>query len=691
MRLPCCLLSVLLLVPAFPVLRADEGMWTFDNLPLGTLKAKYGFEPSAAWLKRLQLGTLRFPGGTGAFVSADGLVITNHHVGRGSIQQVSSGKADFVRDGFTASGRDQEVKVPGLEVMMLVATDEVTAQVNAAVPPGSSGSEALKARQNALSALKGAREKASGLTCEGVVLYQGGEYWLYSYRKFTDVRLVAAPELQVAAFGGDADNYTYPRWNLDFSLFRVYEHDRPYRPEAFLPFSARALRAGDLTLISGHPGTTSRQETLEQMRYAKEVFIPFRLKSMARLRAALEAYAATSEEAARVSADVLYGLDNSRKRLEGQLAGLARPQSLQLVEARETALREAVAKDPALRARAGESWDRISGAVADQRRLLAEYNTVDPRISVLLGFALTLARLPVEQALPSAQRLPEFTEGSLKATRDRLTNGRPILPSLDAVRLRTGLEEAQALLGRDHPYVQAMLQGRTPAEVAQAAMAGTRLQEPAYRRELLEGGAAALAASKDPLLALARAFDPFNRAIRKQWEDQVQSVLTAHGARLAEARFKVLGKSQYPDATFSLRLSFGPVATYATGSGTLAQPFTTFLGLFDRNTGWGGNPAAGPWTLPQRWLDRQDRLDLRTPFNFIYACDTVGGNSGSPVVNTQGEFVGINFDSVYEGQGGYYVYDDATKRAVATDARAILESLRKVMDAGWIADELTGR
>jgi len=677
-----------------PHLRADEGMWTFDNIPTAAMKAKYGFEPDAAWLKRLQLGTVRFPGGTGAFVSPDGLVITNHHVGRSSIQQVSTAQADFIRDGFAAPGRAQELKIPGLELMMLVSTDNVTARVNAAVKAGSPEAEALKARQNALSALKAGQEKATGLTCEAVTLYQGGEYWIYRYKKFTDIRLVAAPELQVASFGGDADNYTYPRWNLDFSLFRVYENNVPYHSEAYLPFASKPLNAGDLTLISGHPGTTNRKDTLAQMRYAKEVFIPFRLRSMERLKAALVKFAATSEEARRISSDAIYGIDNGHKRFSGQLAGLMKPESLEQVAATEGALRQAVAKDPVLQARTGQSWAAIEAAVATQKTLLKEYALVDARGSVLLGHALTLTRLPAELAKPTALRLTEFTEGALRATQSRLTNPRPVPKALDAARLQEGLEEAQDLLGRDHPFVKAMLGGQTPAAVAKAALDGTRLQDPAFRKELWEGGQAALDASKDPLLVMARTLDPLNRAVRKLWEDQVQSVLNEHGGRIADARFQAFGKSQYPDATFTLRLSYGPVATYDTGSATKAQPFTTFLGLFDRHFGWGGNAAAaedGAWTLPKRWLERKDKLDLALPFNFIYACDTVGGNSGSPVVNTRGEFVGINFDSVYEGQGGYYVYDAATKRAVAVDARAILESLRKIMDAQWVVAELTGR
>ncbi|NWJ42225.1 MAG: S46 family peptidase [Geothrix sp.] len=687
-------LSALALLFALPALRADEGMWTFDNVPVKAIQAKYGVDLGPAWLKNLQLATLRFPNGTGAFVSRDGLVITNHHVGRDAIAQVSTAAADLVRNGFTAATRPQEVKVPGLELMMLVSSEDVTARVNGAVKPGTADKDALTARRNALADLRKVEEAKTGLTCEPVTLYQGGEYWLYRYRKFKDVRLVAAPEVQVASFGGDPDNYTYPRWNLDFALFRVYEDGKPYRPEAFLPFAQTPLKAGDLTIISGHPGVTYRGQTLAQMRYAKEVGIPFQLAFLARQRRALEAYAKTSTEAARTSADAVYSISNGQKRLSGQLMGLAKPESLALVATREEELRATVAREAGLQASAGGSWDRIAEAVERQKALLKEYTCLGTRGSVLFGHALTLVRILEEEARPTAQRLPEFSEGSLKATRERLLSPRPVRMGLDEARLAWVLREAQEQLGEGHPFVKAILGGRTPGAVAKAACAGTRLQDPAFRKQLLEGGREALASHPDPMLALARVLDPFQRGVQRQWEDQVQSVFAEHGGRIARARFQALGKSQYPDATFTLRLSWGPVATYDTGSGTKAQPFTTFLGLYDRHAGWGGNAAAaedGAFTLPERWLQAKGRLALETPFNFAYGCDTVGGNSGSPVVNAKGEFVGINFDSVLEGQGGYYVYDAATKRAVATDVRAILEALRKIMDAGHLADEALGK
>ena len=687
-------LSALALLLALPALRADEGMWTFDNIPTQKIKAKYGVDLDAAWLKNLQLATVRFPGGTGAFVSRDGLVVTNHHVGRGAIAQVSSAKADLVKDGFAAASRAQEIKVPGLELMMLVSMQDVTAQVNGAVKPGTADKDALTARRNALGELRKTEEAKTGLTCEPVTLYQGGEYWIYRYKKFSDVRLVAAPELQVAAFGGDPDNYTYPRHNLDFALFRVYENEKPYRPKAILPFSAKGVAMGELTFISGHPGTTFRQQTHAQMVYARDIGIPFQLKSMARQKAALQVLSATSPEAHRIAADAIYGIENGYKRLSGQLLGLAKAENLRKVEDAETALKVAVAKDADQQARVGESWDRVAQAVARQKALLKESTYVGAGRVALQGHALTLVRLAEEAAKPSAQRLIEFTEGNLKATKARLLSPRPVQKPIDATLLAAGLQEAKDELGAEHPYVKAMLGGLTPEALAKAAVEGTTLDDPAVRKQLAEGGKAALDASTDPMILLAKKLDPFNRAVRKQVEDEVTSVFSEHGGRIAEARFKVFGKTLYPDATFTLRLGYGPVATYANGTGTKAQPFTTYLGMYDRHLGWGGNAAAaedGAWTLPQRWLKRQAKLDLTTPFNFIYACDTVGGNSGSPVVNVKGEFVGINFDSVFEGQGGYYVYDADTKRAVATDARAILEALRKIMDAGQLVTELTGK
>ena len=491
-------LSALALLLALPALRADEGMWTFDNIPVKQIKAAYGVDLSPDWLKHLQLATLRFPGGTGAFVSKDGLVITNHHVGRRSIAQVSTAEADLVKDGFTATARDKEKAVPGLELMMLVSMKNVTQRVNAAVTAGMAEQDALAARRNALAALRRTEEAKSGFTCEPVVLYQGGEYWIYRYKKFTDIRLVAAPELQVAAFGGDPDNYTYPRHNLDFALFRVYEHGQPYHPEAFLPFSAKGVAMNELTFISGHPGTTYRQQTHAQMVYARDIGIPFQLRQMARQKAALLALAATSPEASRLAAETIYGIENGTKRLSGQLLGLAKADNLQKVSKAEAALKAAVAKDPEAQARVGGSWDRIAQAMTRQQALLQETSVMGAGRVALLGQALTLVRLAEEEAKPSAERLTEFSDGNLQATKARLLSPRPVEKRVDAALLAASLREGLDALGADHPFMKAMLGGQTPEGLAQAAVQGTRLDDPAFRKQLAEGGRAPWMPARTP-------------------------------------------------------------------------------------------------------------------------------------------------------------------------------------------------
>jgi hypothetical protein len=672
------------------VLRADEGMWTFDNVPKAKIQATYGFAPSDAFLDHLRLSSLRFPGATGAFVSADGLVLTNHHVGLGAVQQLGTKERDYVKDGFLARARAEEIKVPGYELLLLESTADVTAQVNAAVKPGMDDKAARAARENALAALQKAEAERTGLTCNPVTLYQGGEYWIYRYRKFTDVRLVMAPEEAIAFFGGDWDNFTWPRHNLDFTLFRVYENGHPYKPAQFLKLSAKGAKAGDLVFASGNPAATARQETVAQMTLARDRVIPLRLKSLARLRDALAAHGKTSEEARRQVGDQLRSLENGMKRQTGWLAGLKDAEAMAKIQADEKALQAAVAKDPAMRARAGMAWARIAQAAKREGELLKESTFVAPRSSVLLGHALNLVRLAEESAKPDEKRLNEFKEANLKATRNRLASPKPLDAGVEAAVLAANLAEAREELGAAHPFVKAMLGGRSPQEVAEAAVKGSKLADPAERRRLMDGGAKALADSTDAMIVLARKLDPLNRRIRRQLEDEVQGVYTNMGGRIAEARFKVYGKTQYPDATFTLRLTYGPIETYP-ANGTKQQPFTTFAGLYDRAWGHGGQAFDGAWALPPRWKEAASKLDLATPFNFAYACDTTGGNSGSPVVNTDGELVGLNFDSNIEAQVGRYFYDGRTKRSIAVDARAILEALEKVYGAGELANELRGR
>ena len=685
-------LSLLALTLAAPSLRAEEGMWTFDNPPTKQIQEKYGWAPDQAWLDHVRLSSLRFPGGSGSFVSRDGLVLTNHHVGRGWIQRVSSKDADYVQNGFAAATREQEIKVPGLEVMTLMTMDNITERLAKALKEGLPEKEALKAREVEIEKIKGEMQQKSGLTCEHVSLYQGGEHWIYSYKKHTDVRLVFAPEQQIAFFGGDPDNFTFPRQDLDFSVFRVYENGQPYQPKDFLHWTQTGLKAGDLTFVTGHPGRTNRQDTYAQMLYSRDVAIPMRLASLERRKSALVEYAKFSPEASRQVGTQIFGVENSMKALTGYLSGLKDRSAMARIEAAEKELRAKVARDPKL-APAGESWGKIEQATKVARGMAKESLNVGTANSTLLGHALALVRIADEAALPSEKRLPEYSDANLKTQRTRLGVPSPYYPEQETFLFTKGLAEAARELGPEHRFVKAMLGGKTPGEVAKAAVAGSRLGDPEVRKALLAGGKKALAESTDPMILLARKLDPIARELRKRQEDLVTSVLTEQASRIARARFAIYGKNTYPDATFTLRISYGAVAGYP-ANGTFIQPFTTFGGLFDRYDGWGGNEARahdGAWTLPQRWVDRRGALDPSVPYNFAHKVDIIGGNSGSPVIDRKGELVGLIFDGNIESLPGNYFYDEKVNRGVAVDARAIIQALDKVYGATGLVAELTGK
>ncbi|WLT30526.1 S46 family peptidase [Geothrix sp. PMB-07] len=686
-------LSLLALSLVGASLRAEEGMWTFDNLPTKKISEKYGWAPDQAWLDHVRLSALRFPGGSGSFVSKDGLVLTNHHVGRGWIQRVSSKEADYVKNGFSAATREQEIKVPGLEVMTLMAMDNITERLAKAVKANLPEKEALKAREAEIEKIKKEMQEKSGLTCEHVTLYQGGENWIYSYKKHTDVRLVFAPEQQIAFFGGDPDNFTFPRHNLDFSIFRVYENGQPYQPKDFLHWTQTGVKAGDLTFVTGHPGRTSRQDTLAQMIYSRDFAIPMRLKAMERRKDALVAYAKTSPEGARQVNTQIFGIENSIKATTGYWSGLKDKEAMARIAEAEKDLRAKVAKDPKLTASAGQSWTKIEQATAVAKGMAKESLNVGTAGSTLLGYGLALVRIADEETKPSEKRLPEFSDANLKSAKARIGIPSPYYQEQEVFLFTRGLEEAAKELGPQHRFVKAMLGGKTPAEVAKAAVEGSKLADPEARKALLAGGKKAIAESTDPMILLAKKLDPISRELRKKQEDLVASVITEHGTRIAKARFAVYGKNTYPDATFTLRLSYGPVAEYK-GNGTLIQPFTTFGGLFDRYDAWGGNEAkvhGGAWTLPQRWLDKRADLNPSLPFNFVHKVDIIGGNSGSPVVDKKGELVGLIFDGNIESLPGNYFYDEAVNRGVSVDARAIVHALDKVYGATALAAELTGK
>ena len=679
------LLAGLLL--AAPVL-ADEGMWTYDNPPLKQLKEKYGFEPTKEWLDKVRLGSVRFmDGGSGSFVSPDGLMITNHHVGLSCIQNVSSAENDYVKNGYYAPAREKEAACPGYEVNVLVSTEDATAKVLGAVKPQMSDKEAREARKSAITRIENECNAATGLRCNVVTLYQGGEFQLYRYKKYTDVRLVFAPEQQIAFFGGDPDNFTFPRHDLDICLMRAYENGQPARPAAYLPFSAAGVTDGELVFVSGNPGSTSRLDTVAQLQTQREAALPLTLDLLKRRLAVLRGYSARGPEQERRAKAQIFGFENSLKAQEGRLAALLDAKATQRKLEEETQLRAKVAADPALAAATGDPWATIETAEKKAVGRMNESFLVGFGGARLLGIAGNIVRYVAEVKKPNEQRLEEFIDSNLEPLKNRLYSGAPVYDDLEEATLAKQLEWALERLGPTHPFVKAVLGGKAPAEVAKAAVAGTKLKDPEARKALVDGGPAAVEASPDSMIVLARKIDPLAREVRTFMEDEVEAPITRAGEKIAQARWKVHGKTMPPDATFTLRLSYGTVKGFP-AEGTTIAPFTTFHGMLDRSLSHGGK---APWALPERWLEKKASLKLETPLNFVSTNDIIGGNSGSPVVNAKGEFVGIVFDGNIQSLAWDYFYTDERARCVSVDARGIAEALRSVFGADALVRELTGR
>ena len=667
---------------------ADEGMWTFDNPPVVQLQKRYGFTPTQAWLDHVRLSSVRFnDGGSGSFVSPNGLVLTNHHVARGQLQKVSTPEKNYVADGFVALSREQELPCPDLELNVLMSMENVTARVARAVKKGMTDAQALEARTAEIAGIERESQAATGLRSDVVTLYHGGEYWLYRYKKYTDVRLVFAPEEQAAFFGGDPDNFTYPRYDLDMALFRVYENGKPISSPDYLRWNSRGAAPGELVFVSGNPGSTDRLDTMAQLETLRDHTYPMRLAERKRMLSVAQAYAARGEEQAREANVLIFGLQNSIKAMTGEYEGLQNPRIMARREEQEKAFRALVAADATLERAYGGAWAAVAQAQKTLVSRLVPYMYRD-----LAGYRLPLLATQIveyvaEVTKPDGERLKGFHEAQLASLRFRMFSPAPVYPGLEEALLSSGLQRSLTTLGAGDPFVKAVLNGRTPAEVAHDVIAGTRLADPAFRRKLVEGGEKAVAASTDPLIVLARTADPFVRGMRSWHEDEVESVQSAASEKLGAARFAVYGKSAYPDATFTLRLAYGTVEGYPM-NGTVAPPETTLYGLYNRSAGFGD---AAPFDLPRRFVQRRTALDLATPMNFVSTCDIIGGNSGSPVINAKGELVGLIFDGNIESLVGRFVYDQETNRAVAVHPAVMTEALRRLYDAGPIADELEGR
>jgi hypothetical protein len=672
---------------AAPFVQGDEGMWTLDNLPVQQLGERYGFTPTPQWLEHVRLASVRFnDGGSGAFVSPNGLVVTNHHVALGQLQKMSTEKRDFIKDGFFARRPSEERPCPDLELNVLVSTENVTARVLGAVKADASEKVQNEQRKGEMARIEKESMDKTKLRSDVVELYQGGEYQLYRYKKYTDIRLVMAPEIQAAFYGGDPDNFTYPRYDLDMAFFRVYEDGKPLRPKEWFKWSKEGAKEGELVFVSGHPGSTDRLKTVKQLEYERDHRLPTRLEQLALRRKAYYDYSARGSEQARRAKDRIFGVENSIKAISGEYEGLQEPKLMAQKVQAEEGFRKQVEGREDLAKLAGQSWDRLAAAdeklVKRHREL--NYRKIDG--SKLAGFAQTIVRLVAEVEKPNEKRLEEFRDSALESLKFRLFSPAPIYPDMEEAMLGVLLRESLDKLGPEDPYVKAALGGQEPEAAAKALIGGTKLMDAEERKRLVAVGRKAVESSKDPLIVWARAIDPVYRELRKWYEDEVQSVQSLEGNKIAKARFALYGKSAYPDATFTLRLSYGRVAGYELG--TTKVPYkTTFYGLYDRAASFDNKP---PFDLSRMSEERKADVELSTPLDFVTTNDIIGGNSGSPVFNRDAEYVGLIFDGNIQSLVWRYAYTDERGRAVAVHSSGILEGLRKIYRMYSLADELTG-
>jgi len=695
MRRPILILCALLCLAG--VAAADEGMWLFNVPPTAQLKSQYGFDLTKAWLQHTQLSSVRFNnGGSGSFVSPDGLTFTNHHVGSECIQQLSTGGKDYLKTGFNAKTQAEEAKCPDLELNVLQEIEDVTAKVNVPAKPGLSVADQGQAQRAAMSTIEQQCAAETKLRCDVITLYSGAMYHLYKYKKYTDVRLVFAPEFDAAFFGGDPDNFEYPRYDLDVCFFRVYENDKPAHLDNYLKWSTAGVKDGDLIFVSGNPGSTSRLNTMAQLEFLRDTGYPLLLYRLARRDALLKKFGAESNDNALIAHEDLFSVENSLKAIRGENAGLVDKALMAKKSAEESKMRQAIASDAAKKAEFGDPWAEIAKAMDAEKQIYLPLTYFERRAGFsgdLASFARILVRASEERPKPNADRLREYRDSALPSLEQDLFSTAPIYKSLERTELADSLAEMNEKMP-DNVVVSRVLEGKAPAELAQYLIDNTKLDDVAVRKQLYEGGKAAIAASSDPLILAMQAIEPEARAVRKQYDDEIDAVVRQDGAAVAKIRFATEGTASYPDATFTLRLSYGVTRGYTengegtTPKGTKLPYFTTVRGAFDHAAEHGNKD---PYKLADSWTKKKSRIKLDTPLNAVETADIIGGNSGSPVINRAGELVGIIFDGNIQSLPWNFVYDDSIGRSIHVDSRGILEALRDIYSANSLANELTGK
>ncbi len=677
------ILLIVGLAASLPAL-ADEGMWTFDNFPASKVEKTYGTPVTAAWLDHVRLSTVRLTNCTASFVSPEGLILTNHHCVESCLAELSSKDNSLLDRGIETQKRTDERRCSTQLADILVGMEDVTATVAKSVG-GLDDKSANDARKKALTQLEQSCEQASAkaktgkLKCQAVTLYEGGQYFLYKYKRYDDVRLVFAPEADIAAFGGDPDNFQFPRWSLDFSMLRAYEHGRPAKTPNYLKINFAGPRPDELVFVSGHPGTTQRLETRAQLEFERDVSLPSSLLRAAELRGRYIQFGRTSSGNEQLVEAPLNSLENGLKVRRKLLDALHDDALIARKSDDEKALRtsaQIAGTDP---------WRQIEAASLRERALYLPETFIESGAgfnSILFRYARLLVRAADERTKPNTERLREYTDGALPRIEQQLYARVPIYSEVEVLTMSFSLQRMREWLGPDHPVVRKLLIKDSPDTLATRLVAETKLDDPAVRKQLWEGGKAAVDASQDPMITLARSLDAGSRAIRKQFEDEVEAPISAAAERIAAERFKAYGTQVYPDATFTLRLNYGTVQGWEE-DGAQVEPFTYLERAFDRSTG------VSPFKIPDSWMKVKSQLDMRTPFCIATTSDIVGGNSGSPLIDAQGRIVGLMFDGNIHSISGDYWFDAAKNRAIAVHPAIIREALGKVYGAAALLAEMS--
>jgi hypothetical protein len=671
------------LAASLPAL-ADEGMWTFDNFPTSKVEKTYGTAITPAWLDHIRLSTIRLTNCTASFVSPEGLILTNHHCVESCLAELSSKDNSLIDRGFATQKRTEERRCSTQLADVLVGMENVTATV-AKFVGGLDDRSALVARKKALTQLEQSCEQASAkvksgkLKCQAVTLYEGGQYFLYKYRRYDDVRLVFAPEADIAAFGGDPDNFQFPRWSLDFSMLRAYEHGKPAKTPDYLKINFLGPRADELVFVAGHPGTTQRLETRAQLEFERDISLPASLLRAAELRGRYIQFGRASPGNEQLVEAPLNSLENGLKVRRKLLDALHDDALMARKSEDEKALLERAQMAGA------DPWRQIEAASLRERALYLPQTFIEGGVgfnSILFRYARLLVRAADERTKPNTERLREYTDASLPRIAQQLYARVPIYSEVEVLTMSFSLQRMREWLGPDHPVVRRLLIQDSPDTLATRLVAETKLDDPAVRKQLWEGGKAAVDASQDPMIALARSLDGGSRAIRKQFEDEVEAPISAASERITAERFRAYGTQVYPDATFTLRLNYGTVQGWEE-NGAKVEPFTYLERAFDRSTG------VSPFKIPDSWIKVKSELDMRTPFCISTSSDIVGGNSGSPLIDAHGRIVGLMFDGNIHSISGDYWFDAAKNRAIAVHPAIIREALGKVYGAAALLAEMS--